>query len=303
MTRSKRPDYCSLILTCSILSRCAESGDCCCDFQDICLQTPAESPVLLPDVPAVPQCRAGGSCGGRCGGGSDLDCWCDDLCQQHGDCCCDRDSLCSEEFLLSPPEDFLLSPPELSCFSGGSCAGRCDGGSDEDCWCDDQCQHLGDCCCDRQQFCSAQVNITSTFTTTIITTSLADITTTPAVRLITTDLESQQDTTTIAGPTSTVETREETTPLAVTRAGTDCWCSTNTLGPVKEACCVFPFSYKSEVHHSCVEVEAGERWCSTNTTADGQFVPDQWGFCGETCYFDTPTPLTTPLTTSGNVEG
>ena len=55
---------------------------------------------------------------------------------------------------------------------------------------------------------------------------------------------------------------------------------------------MFPFSYKSEVHHSCVEVEDGGRWCSTNTTADGQFVPGHWGFCGETCYFDTPTPLT-----------
>ena len=260
----------------------------------------------------VPQCRPEGSCGGRCGGGSDLDCWCDDLCQQHGDCCCDRESLCSGPDNNQDQQDFLLSPADLSCSSAGSCAGRCEDGSDEDCWCDDHCHHLGDCCCDREQFCQVQGNITTSTSLADVTTSistsledvttstiLADITTMPTLRLITTDLVPDQETTTVVTTTGT----ERPSVWTESPAGTDCWCSTNTAGPVKEACCVFPFSYKSEVHHSCVEVEDGSGWCSTNTTQDGQFVPDQWGYCGPSCYFDTPTPQTTPRTTPQTTAG
>ena len=39
-------------------------------------------------------CSSSGSCEGRCGGGSDKDCWCDDNCAETGDCCCDMDTVC-----------------------------------------------------------------------------------------------------------------------------------------------------------------------------------------------------------------
>ena len=152
----------------------------------------------MPALVPVAQCRTEGTCGGRCGGGSDLDCWCDELCLQHGDCCCDRETLCSGSD--NHQEDFLLSPGDLTCSSAGTCAGRCQDGSDQDCWCDDHCQDHGGCCCDREQFCVSQVNIT---------TSLVDITTTPTLRLITTDLVSLQDTNT-AGPVFMVSSATKT---------------------------------------------------------------------------------------------
>ena len=43
------------------------------------------------------------------------------------------------------------------CISSASCHGRCGGGSDEDCWCDDICVHFDDCCCDRKSLCYPMV--------------------------------------------------------------------------------------------------------------------------------------------------
>ena len=212
-------------------------------------------------------CRDAGSCQGRCGGGSDVDCWCDDLCHQYGDCCCDLDSSCQSG------QDFLSSPLEETCSEAGSCAGRCDDGSDGDCWCDHHCQYHGDCCCDRLTFCPQ------------------NITTSPPEIIFTADTTTVASTT-LPGPTTVASTTvlEDSSSSEITTSRSECWCSTTEEGPVKGECCVFPFLYKSESHHSCVEVEDGRAWCSTAVDSQGGYLPGQWGYCGEDCFFDTPTP-------------
>jgi len=57
-----------------------------------------------------------GSCSGRCGGGSDVDCWCDEMCQYSGDCCCDREAVCSTT-TEAPSTTLLLG----ACGTRGSC--------------------------------------------------------------------------------------------------------------------------------------------------------------------------------------
>jgi hypothetical protein len=42
---------------------------------------------------AIAEADAVGSCVGHCGTKAD-NCWCDDLCEQVGDCCPDRDPMC-----------------------------------------------------------------------------------------------------------------------------------------------------------------------------------------------------------------
>ena len=49
----------------------------------------------------------------------------------------------------------LVTPGQ--CVASASCQGRCGGGSHDDCWCDDHCDHFGDCCCDLATLCSAEV--------------------------------------------------------------------------------------------------------------------------------------------------
>lgn len=80
--------------------------------------------------------RCGGSppdsCEGRCGQQAPVGCWCDDLCQQYGDCCPDYEEKCVAE----------------------TCQGKCgqynQGWS---CQCDDACKKYGDCCSDYDQVC------------------------------------------------------------------------------------------------------------------------------------------------------
>ena len=207
-----------------------------------------------------------------------MDCWCDDLCQQYGDCCCDLDSSCGDQ-------DLLHSPLQETCSQAGSCEGRCDDGSDGDCWCDDHCPYHGDCCCDRQTFCPPE-NTNTTTTSEIV---FSPTVTTPSEIVF-------SDTTTVFS-----STLPETTTVVEESSRSECWCSTNEEGPVVGECCVFPFLYKSESHHSCVEVEDGRSWCSTAVDEEGGYVPGQWGYCGDNCFFETPTPPTPP--TEGNVTG
>merc|ERR1740128_892301 len=121
-------------------------------------------------------CVKVGSCHSRCGGGSDLTCWCDQRCVTAGDCCCDYEPQCvtntsttsSSGSPTSPLEEVTedgfslgnVNVPEIhtkeSCLSSGGCLGRCGGGSDVDCWCDQDCVHNGDCCCDRELLCHSQ---------------------------------------------------------------------------------------------------------------------------------------------------
>jgi hypothetical protein len=42
----------------------------------------------------LPERDRTGSCDGHCGGKSDGNCWCDDACGIHGDCCSDKTATC-----------------------------------------------------------------------------------------------------------------------------------------------------------------------------------------------------------------
>ena len=271
MTRCKT----QIFVSCSHLLyfRCAEAGDCCCDYQDTCLldQTPDDTdiPGTTTDSIEFSLCRDAGSCLGRCGGGSDEDCWCDELCHQHGDCCCDMEATCQAG---GEDKDFHSDPTvQQTCSEAGSCAGRCDDGSDEDCWCDDHCHHLGDCCCDRLAFCPQQ-NLPTTPADVLFT--IDNTTVTPSLEM---------STITTGMPTTVSESDENFT-------SSECLCSTNQEGPVKGACCIFPFLYKAESHFSCVEVEDGRAWCSTGLDSQGEFIAGHWGYCGENCFWETPAP-------------
>lgn len=86
-----------------------------------------------------------GTCQDNCGG-SDVNpdgslCFCDDICQDLGDCCADYLEVCE------PPP-----PPEF-----GSCEDACGGsvtGPDGSvCYCDSVCESFGDCCPDFADFC------------------------------------------------------------------------------------------------------------------------------------------------------
>ena len=106
-------------------------------------------------------------------------------CVENGDCCCDYEPKCdtTSPFFGSPTapleevteEGFSLgnvtdtdTTTEQTCVSSGSCTGRCGGGSDADCWCDQDCVLTGDCCCDRELVCTSQVSQTLTLLTILI---------------------------------------------------------------------------------------------------------------------------------------
>ena len=124
------------------------------------------------------QTSRAGAIRGEAGKGYNIACFVFDVlrCVTAGDCCCDYEPQCvtntstpSSESPTSPLEDntddtFSLGNvtiPEIhteSCSSSGSCTGRCGGGSHADCWCDQDCVHNGDCCCDRELLCHSSVS-------------------------------------------------------------------------------------------------------------------------------------------------
>ena len=174
---------------------------------------------------------------------------------------------------------------EASCSSSGTCEGRCGGGSDHDCWCDHHCVLRGDCCCDVSEVCQE-------------TTTLAAITDTKTAK---TDTES-----TIAHVTTEAVTDVDEDDITTTETFTrdpDCNCHTNDHGPVKNGCCVFPYTYSGQVHTTCVEVERGVAWCATQVDTSGHYIPGQWGYCADDCYFATPTPYQQEETTTAVTGG
>ena len=142
-----------------------------------------------------------------------------------GDCCCDMEAVCTAHVLHQ------VAGHGAGCRHGGSCADRCGGVADSDCWCDQLCGERGDCCCDREEVCLVQAGAAT-----------------------------------------------EATPVG---CGYDC--GTDSSGPVKNSCSVFPFTYKGRRHNTCVEVDGDKAWCSTEVDDGGMFIPDMWGYCNQNC--------------------
>jgi len=93
-------------------SICVTYGDCCYDYQEMCVAPIPENPIYYGT------CNL--SCGGKSTGGT---CWCDTGCEQFGDCCADYTDHCS-------------------------CQGSCNTQAISGCWCDKNCESYNDCCPD-----------------------------------------------------------------------------------------------------------------------------------------------------------
>jgi hypothetical protein len=130
----------------------------------------------------IGSCEAGDA--DFCGGKSDGNCWCDDLCATYGDCCadvgdvcgadvpdldlcmgdahCDDGQICDHSECLSNCPAGMICPAVCwgQCMQddggdeAGSCEGACGGQSGAGCWCDDQCESFGDCCDDKAEACA-----------------------------------------------------------------------------------------------------------------------------------------------------
>merc|ERR1719317_1014430 len=225
-------------------------------------------------------CSNRGSCAGRCGGGSDHDCWCDDHCIHYdsADCCCDLDAVCGveHEHVDMPARNTTL------CSNSGSCSGRCGDGSDDDCWCDDLCEETGDCCCDEKEMCPREPvsvpNDNMTRNTKQYHEFSTEVNNEYSTELYVFSTEQQASSTEL----QTFST-EKTTP-----AGCSSGCSTDTSGPRHSRCCIFPFIYKGVTHSTCIEVDGNKSWCSTKVDKDGAFIESEWGYCRDQCVFNTP---------------
>ncbi|XP_071099515.1 uridylate-specific endoribonuclease B-like [Haliotis cracherodii] len=87
------------------------------------------------------------SCSGRCNAGDVGDCFCNNRCRRHGDCCHDYQDACTTQISKR-----IATPP-----TSGSCSGRCTVGRVGTCFCNDQCRRHGDCCHDYVDVCSSGV--------------------------------------------------------------------------------------------------------------------------------------------------
>ena len=308
--------------TCWCDSLCLANGDCCCDKEAHCPDdkdssevptqdiTPAQAsssstkttsvspstdvePVMRTEVPedsfkeALATCSNRGSCNGRCGGGSDHDCWCDDHCMLYhtADCCCDLDQVCGVEHVQVQ----LPARNTTVCSDSGSCSGRCGDGSDDDCWCDDLCEETGDCCCDkemcpREPALGTNGNITSITEQDYEFSTELHIESTTEQHVFSTELYASSTELLASSTKLDASSTEKTTSSAGCSSG----CTTDTSGPRHNRCCVFPFIFEGKTHSTCIEVDGNKSWCSTKGDHNGAFIENEWGYCGDQCVFDTP---------------
>jgi hypothetical protein len=129
---------------------CEQFGDCCFDKPFVCGGTAGSG-----GAAGAGGGPGGGSCIGDfgelfCGGASDDGCFCDDLCEQFGDCCPDKPFVCGGSGGSGGSGG---GPGEGSCFDKFTGEIFCGGQSPDGCFCDDECEFFGNCCSDKQLFC------------------------------------------------------------------------------------------------------------------------------------------------------
>ncbi len=103
--------------------------------------TPTPTPTPTPNPSPNPN-----SCVGYCGKKAPGGCWCDNYCEQYGDCCADIKTVCDEPQPTPTPTP-NPSPNPNSCVE--YCGKKAPGG----CWCDNYCEQYGDCCADKKSVC------------------------------------------------------------------------------------------------------------------------------------------------------
>jgi len=136
---------------------CGGLNDCCENFDNTCKHSVAASQAQV-------ALAYTGTCDGRCGDYSGVDCWCDDDCEKFNDCCSNFVATCS-----SPPEvkrnfgsrrtssNVGLRGVSGSCDATSDCGGQ---SSDGSCWCDNYCGGLNDCCENFDHTCKHSVAAT-----------------------------------------------------------------------------------------------------------------------------------------------
>ena len=45
--------------------------------------------------------------------------------------------------------------------------------------------------------------------------------------------------------------------------------------------CVFPFEYDGNTYTECTDVDNKKKWCATAVDAQGRYIDDKWGYCGD----------------------
>ncbi|CAE7266798.1 unnamed protein product [Symbiodinium natans] len=51
--------------------------------------------------------------------------------------------------------------------------------------------------------------------------------------------------------------------------------------------CVFPFRYDGVMYTECTMQKASEKWCATETDANGHYISGRWGHCNDACAKDS----------------
>ncbi|XP_047459320.1 proteoglycan 4-like isoform X7 [Mugil cephalus] len=175
---------------------CQQNGDCCPDYNYYCSPTTVAPETTTPWITVAPEGTTttvapevttttvapeetevppGHSCRNNCGGFTGS-CYCDQDCQQNGDCCPDYNYYCSPTTVA--PETttpWITVAPEGTTTTASSCRHNC-GGFTGSCYCDQACQQNGDCCPDYSYYCSPTT--VAPATTTPWTTVAPQVTTT-----------------------------------------------------------------------------------------------------------------------------
>ncbi len=144
--------------SCQCDAACAENGDCCVDFEPVCIaETVHETSGVV-----ITRAAAGSStdtesgalsCDERCGVyDSAAVCQCDAECDAQGDCCADLETMCA----VATSAGQGRTSGGASAGAAASCEARCGEYSDAaTCQCDDKCAENNDCCTDLVNVCAA----------------------------------------------------------------------------------------------------------------------------------------------------
>jgi hypothetical protein len=92
-----------------------------------------------------------GTCAGHCGVKDPAaNCWCDNACALHGDCCSDHATVCKAS--IGNVAKLSGNVQTMSCSNNCGLESKSALGS---CWCDALCEKNGDCCADYKTSCAA----------------------------------------------------------------------------------------------------------------------------------------------------
>lgn len=144
-------------LSCQCDAACVENGDCCADFEPMCIggtHEEASGVVVTQTTGDSTSDRSRSdatlSCAERCGAyDANATCQCDSECALQGDCCADLALVCEVSTVTGTGR-----AASTNSSNANSCQDRCDTYNKEaTCQCDDKCVENNDCCTDAASLC------------------------------------------------------------------------------------------------------------------------------------------------------